>query len=314
MRPMRREQQPAETNIFLIPYHSEPGQDLSGASGQFETVETAILAEEFPYDNGDDPSFYVERHDGRLTWGVCRPNVRTQLKVGDVVVFFSFTSLPPGLKEVLYRITAVATVEAKLDHRAAFTDRRLNRSRYINTLIRPDTGGWRYHESDRRQEARHENWFWRIADRQRLSKKRFKEKYSAVYGAKRFTDADVASRTAPLDGNYILFSHNLDETCVAPVPPDVAIATKGEREQWFHNRLQGLTVSTAKEHGERDYLRTQGRGYVHPPIRFTMLEDEATEWRAKLIAALRKAAVPGSHRSPKSQHPRGGDHRSGCGR
>jgi hypothetical protein len=229
-------------------------------------------------------------------------------------VFFSFTNLPLDRKEVLYPISAIATVEAKLDHRAAFSDQRLKQSKFINTLIRPDKGQWTYDESDRRREARHGNWFWRIADQQRLSEERFMQRYSAVYGANGFTDADVASGAAPLAGNYILFSHNPSETCVAPVPPDVAIAIKGEHEQWSHHRLQELTVNTAKQHGKRDYLRTRGRGHAHPPIRFTMLPNEAMDWRAKLIAALAKAAVPGSHRPLRSQPARGGDHRSGCGR
>jgi hypothetical protein len=188
-------------------------------------------------------------------------------------------------------MSAVATVEAKLDHRTAFTDR-LKTAKYINTLIRPDNGRWTYDESDRRKEARHENWFWRIADQQRLSGKRFMQRYAPVYGAKGFNDADVASRATPLAGNYILFSHNPDETCVAAVLLDVAIAVKGEHEQWRHKRLQELTVKVAKERGERDYLRTGGRGYVHPPIRFTMPTDEAKNWRAKLIAALANTAVP----------------------
>jgi hypothetical protein len=306
-------QEPGDTtDVYLLPYHSEPGQDLDGASGQFEKVERSILAEEFPYDNGDDPSFYIERRCGRLTWGVCRPNVRTQLKIGDIVVFFSFTNLPLHRKEVLYRMSAVATVEAKLDHRAAFTEPRLKLSKYINTLVSLDRGRWTYDESDRPTKARHPNWFWRMADQQRLSEERFKQQYAAVYDAHSFTDRNVASNTVPLASNYILFSQDLDETCVAPVPPDVAVAVRGKREQWFHKRLPDLTVKVAKEHGKRDYLRTTGKGHVHPPIRFTMLADEAKDWRARLIAVLRKTAVAGSH-WPISQRMRGGARRSGCG-
>lgn len=44
------------------------------------------------YDWGDDPSFFAAKNylgDERFaTWGVCRANVRRQLKKGDIVVFF----------------------------------------------------------------------------------------------------------------------------------------------------------------------------------------------------------------------------------
>ena len=46
-----------KTDIYVACFHSQPGQDLRNASGQFEIVEKAIQSGEWPYDNGDDPSF-----------------------------------------------------------------------------------------------------------------------------------------------------------------------------------------------------------------------------------------------------------------
>lgn len=41
------------------------------------------------YDWGDDPSIYCSKiFKGKVTWGVCRPNVRQQLDTGDVIIFF----------------------------------------------------------------------------------------------------------------------------------------------------------------------------------------------------------------------------------
>ncbi len=289
----------SQTNIFLLPYHSEPDQDIADARGRFEIVERAIIAGEFPYDNGDDPSFYVERHGGRLTWGVCRPNVRSQLKVGDIAVFFSFTTVEPDSRYVLYRLSAVATVEAKLDHRAPFSDPRLKGSEYINTLIRPEGFWWKYDETDRREQARHGDWFWRIADRQGNTQERFNELlFARVCKEGGFADAHVKSGVVRLAGNYILFSNEADKTLVAPVPPDVAVAEKGHIEQWNHQTLRRLTVGTAADHGKRDHLRTLGQGHIHPPIRFSMAADEARVWRSKLITALAKGAIPAAHRSP----------------
>jgi len=47
-------------------------------------VETAIRDAEWPYDNGDDPSFHMARKSGRLTWGVCRKGLRNAIKLESV--------------------------------------------------------------------------------------------------------------------------------------------------------------------------------------------------------------------------------------
>src|ERR1039458_4069461 len=117
------------TAIYLVCFHSEMPKSFDGAKGQFHKVETAIYKGEWPYDNGDDPSFYVARQGGRLTWGVCRQDLRNAIEKDSIVVFFSFTSLPN--KEILYRLCAVATVDDKVDHRAIHDDRRLRRFRRL---------------------------------------------------------------------------------------------------------------------------------------------------------------------------------------
>jgi hypothetical protein len=82
------------TDIYLVPYHSlrPESRILAACSGQFARVERAIMAAEWPYDNGDDPSFYVaRRYGGPLTWGVCRPDVRSTIQTGSIVVFLKKT-------------------------------------------------------------------------------------------------------------------------------------------------------------------------------------------------------------------------------
>jgi hypothetical protein len=62
---------------------------------------TAPLVEEFikdyfkegnVYDWGDDPAFFMAKEEFEdpnfATWGVCRPEVRSQLKPGDLIIFF----------------------------------------------------------------------------------------------------------------------------------------------------------------------------------------------------------------------------------
>jgi hypothetical protein len=58
-----------KTDIYVACFHSQPGQDLRNASGQFEIVEKAIQSGEWPYDNGDDPSFAEPEE---ITWRLVR--------------------------------------------------------------------------------------------------------------------------------------------------------------------------------------------------------------------------------------------------
>jgi hypothetical protein len=53
---LRRPNQTRTTSVYFACFHSEPKQ-LRGCSGQYATVEKAILRNEWPYDNGDDPSY-----------------------------------------------------------------------------------------------------------------------------------------------------------------------------------------------------------------------------------------------------------------
>jgi len=73
---------------------------------------------------------------------------------GSIVVFFSFTPLTNN--ETLYRLCAVETVADKLDHRALNHGNDFSpfRHLYINGLITPKDGGWRWDETDRRPQYR----------------------------------------------------------------------------------------------------------------------------------------------------------------
>jgi hypothetical protein len=68
----------SRTQICLAWYHSAKSETLRGSDRQYRIVETAIRDAEWPYDNGDDPSFHVARKSGRLTWGVCRKAFETR--------------------------------------------------------------------------------------------------------------------------------------------------------------------------------------------------------------------------------------------
>jgi len=283
------------TPIYLVCFHSVTPETLSGASGQYLTVETAIRDGEWPYDNGDDPSFHVARRGGPLTWGVCRQKLRNAILAESIVVFFAFT--PIADERIVYRFCAVATVVDKVDHRAIHRDRRFAklRDRYINRLIVPENGEWRHDEEDRRRSARHKDWLWRIADHAGLTKEEFGAKYASIYRNESFSESAVTRRALRLGRNYVVFSTLSDHTFISSNPPRVAVAVKGQREKWLNLRLRAMTVGTAARLGGRDYLRVQNPSHrnVHPPIRFEMPTIKASRWRDALIAALEESS-PGT--------------------
>ena len=86
-------------NIFICVYrHPNPGRELDvviKASQKDASLNKFLSEYNKPnnyYDWGDDPSFFkakeVFNNYNHATWGVCRRDVRCQLKAGDLVVYF----------------------------------------------------------------------------------------------------------------------------------------------------------------------------------------------------------------------------------
>jgi len=296
-------EKPNVTSVYLLCFQSQKPASLDGANRQFLVVEIAIKEGLWPYDNGDDPSFYVAIKGGLLTWGVCRQEVRNSISVGSIAAFFSFTEMTGG--DVLYRLCAVTTVIDKVEIRALHTNDRFARFRdlYINSVIRPAKDGWRYDESDRPVSQRHRDWLWRIAEHSGVTQTRFDKRYQRVYEQERFDHAAATDGGVMLAKNYVVFSTEEPEAYISSNPPEVAIARKGEHEKWSQKALQSLTVGTASQFhsSRRDYLRvvnSSGRN-VHRHIRFVMPTDQAVAWRGELIRALKRATKTRTHFSQR---------------
>lgn len=271
------------TTVYLVCFHSAKPTSLRGSTGQYLTVETAIQEDKWPYDNGDDPSFYVARRGGPLTWGVCRQDLRNSIAKDSIVVFFSFTPAPE--RRILYRLCGVASVSDKVDHRAIHNDLRFEpfRHLYINGLIVPKNSGWFHDESDRRTSHRHRDWLWRIADKGGLTSEAFRTTHATIYEEDWFSDGAV-----PLGRNYVVFSCRPDETLIVPHPPTVAVATNGQLEVWTNPDLRALTLDTAARCRLRGRsLRTKNPFRPHRQIRFDLPADEASRWRDELFEVLR---------------------------
>jgi hypothetical protein len=256
-----------------------------GSAGQFLIVERAIVSGEWPYDNGDDPSFYVARRGGPLTWGVCREDLRNAISIGAIVVFFPFTSKG---RKIFYKLSAIGTVADTLDRRDVFKEERFRRFRalYLNTLIQPADGGWRHDEGDRNTKAQHRDWLWRIAVHGRV-KKKFKAANRRIYETGR-----LGAKNIQLARNYVVFSSASDETYISSNPPRVALAIRGRNEEWNDRELRRLTVEKAGSihKSGRDYLRIANptNRHVHRHLRFALPAAEARERRRSLIAALKE--------------------------
>lgn len=98
-------------------------------------------ASSWPVDVGDDPSFVASdryrSEDGRLSWGVCRADIRNRIEPGDVVMFFAADRLHDR-RPARYCFVGLATVDRKesqveLWKRADLAVYR----RYDNLLVRP---------------------------------------------------------------------------------------------------------------------------------------------------------------------------------
>jgi hypothetical protein len=90
----------------------------------------------FPYDVGDDPAFFSAwYHDGPITWGVCRPDVRCRIRKDDAIVFFSEQKDSQDTKTTHYRFVAALRVADKVQHTEISKHPLF--SKYLNLVIRP---------------------------------------------------------------------------------------------------------------------------------------------------------------------------------
>jgi hypothetical protein len=140
-------------------------------SNVYIAVYRPAVSSGWPVDFGDDPSFEASSAGGRITWGVCRPNVRNVLKRDDVVIFFATSAVAP----YDYEFVSYATVALRIGHDEVWTaDDYSEFRRYRNLIIAPDaTGGFMHveHEHFGHRKPRRD-WLTRIIVReQRIAPK-----------------------------------------------------------------------------------------------------------------------------------------------
>lgn len=285
----------ASRRIYFAPFHATSDDSSVSACGSTIAAFTkAVKRQDWPYDNGDDPSFYAARKfGGQLSWGICRQDVRNRLRCGDIVVFFSFRKFK-GTGDSEYRLCALATVDRKVRQSDISRDNTLKTYRkYFNLLIRPSGsrhGAWEHFEPTLDGSRLHHDWLWRMAEHQGFRKKDFKKLQKTdrlVQGAA------VRGRSVILARNYVLFSSDVVETHILSKPPVIAWHSKGQAaEEWnqdkFSQAVKRLTLDVAAQaNGRTRSLRIRNSQRAHRHIVFQLPRSKADKWRDEFLVLVK---------------------------
>lgn len=211
---------------YLSPRNRRRPVELTSLTAEFHD---ACTEDGFPYDIGDDPSFFASsRLGGPVTWGVCRTDVRGMIQPGDWMAFFSArrNQRDRGLTE--YCFVAALRVERLTAHDRLSDSPEDSFSSYLNLLIRPSGMGWEHHEPALHPRDWHHDWMWRVARRPGFRK-------AALVAAGKAHEAGsplrANGRPLPLAPNYVVFGKEL--AIRPPEPLRVATHTQGDRaERW----------------------------------------------------------------------------------
>ncbi len=287
--------QEQKTRVYFAPFHAMSDSSAVSPCGPAAAFKKAVTLQDWPYDNGDDPSFYATRKfGGQLSWGICRQDVRNCLRPGDIVVFFSFRKFKEaGHSE--YRLCALATVERSVSQIDIWRDNSLQSyRRYFNLLIRPSKSAhdqWEHFEPTLEGSRLHHDWLWRIADHRGLRK----EDFQKIEESNRFGPG-TAVRGNPIvvKRNYVLFLSGPTQTHILSNPPVVAFHSKGEpAEEWnrdkFSQAVKRLTLDVAERaSGRTRSLRIRNSQRAHRHIVFELPRPDAETWRAEFVDLLKK--------------------------
>jgi len=285
-----------KTRVYFAPFHAtSDGSPMSPCGSTIAAFKKAVKLQDWPYDNGDDPSFYAARKSGgQLSWGICRQDVRNRLRPGDIVVFFSFRKFK-ATGDSEYRLCGVATVDRRVSQIDIWQDSSLRSYRkYFNLVIRPSGsrhGAWEHFEPTLDGSRLHHDWLWRIAEHQGFRKKDFKNLQKTDRLVPRAT---IRGRSVIVARNYVLFSCDAAETHILSKPPVIAWHSKGQpAEEWnqdkFSQAVKRLTLDVAKQaNGRRRSLRIRNSQRAHRHIVFQLSPSETERWRAEFLALIQR--------------------------
>ncbi|MGQ0668982.1 MAG: hypothetical protein ACT4PO_04810 [Actinomycetota bacterium] len=218
-------------SVYVVVYVVAKADDLVEA--RYPTQVTtefakAIQRRGWPYDVGDDPSFFCARRfsgeGGAITWGICRQDIRGGLAPGDTVVFLGYRRHKDGTVD--YRFCGYATVAEKITQADIWEQpSRSVYRRYLNLLISPSRdGGFAHRESHPGRP--HPDWLWRLTCSKGHSWRatHFADFEDPECRMRFSPGSDRAANGEPIEPctNYVIFSKDSPDTFVAADPPVVA--------------------------------------------------------------------------------------------
>lgn len=268
-------------DLYAGVYHavgSDSKHSIADSCGKSASLFEIARQDKFPYDVGDDPAFLsARRYGGRLTWGVCRPDVRTAIRPEDWMVFFAAERSEQS-DVTHYRFVAALTVENKVRQTEVFDSPAMRVYRhYLNLLIRRKGSGWEHHEPGLPAQSKgHTAWLWRMSNR-----KTFTREELVAAGARHRPGQSLLVRgIMPIAANYVIFGK---AGIVAVNPPFVASYRKGHRtEKWNPDRCSRQIREIVFDGSSRT-LRTTNRQQPHRHFRREITD---VSWLNDLKAAL----------------------------
>lgn len=278
--------------VYLAPYHVLDQRDFKPSARRTPVgaaFRAAVERREWLYDPSEDPSFfcasYLKDRGGCLTWGICRPDLCEQLRLGDTVAFFAVSS-PRAAPE--YRFVGYATVAEKVSQDQIWTEDRLAVYReYLNLLVEPLDESGTYVHRENHPGGGHPDWLWRLVRRQGYPWKKgdFARWEESGFSKTVRLGVDTAARRQPVrfDRKYVIFEPGPPETVILSEPPLVARSRGGrEPERWledpFAKALRRLTLAETDR-----TLRTTATQNQHRQVR---LPTKAIDWREEVLALI----------------------------
>jgi hypothetical protein len=238
-------------------------RSIADSRGKSASLYEIARDDEFPYDVGDDPGFFsARRHGGRVTWGVCRPDVRNAIKDGDWMIFFSAERPSTESAITRYRFVAALAVDQKVSQTHLFDSPPMRPyRRYLNLLIRRKASGWEHYEPGLDSPSKgHPDWLWRLSDG-----KLFRKAELVAAGASHRPGDSLSVRgIIPVASNYVIFANS---GIVAVRPPLVAGHSRGDRTQTWNRDRCSEQIRDIVFEGSTRSLRTTNPYQPHRHFR-----------------------------------------------
>lgn len=245
----------------------------------------------WPFDLGDDPSFHSAfTAAGRVTWGVCRRDVRRLAQPGDVLLFFSAEERTSGIFE--YKFCALLTVHRKIKQTEMWRPhtKATRFQQYRNLLIRPRGDDWEHWEPGLPKKEWHKDWLSRLTyhDAETSEFTRAQARHFLTSGqADRFVDA-----------NYVVFSVAPEHSFICEKPKVIASCdAPGELESWHETKFAQELKSFTVDHTRRT-LRTTNEQRPHRHGVWRTSAAAINEWRTDFMEWLRRNCRQRTSASP----------------